>query len=62
MSFCTEAQKRMSKEAMAVLFEHSRGAPGVLLPMFRTVIKRSPESGKIPPERVDDIVQDWDMR
>ena len=57
-----EAQKRMGKEAMGVLFEHSRGAPGVLLPMFRAVLKRSPESGKIQPERVDDIVQDWDLR
>jgi hypothetical protein len=30
--------------------------------MFRAVLKRSPESGKISPERVDDIVQDWDLK
>jgi len=54
--------KRMSKKAMAVLFEHSRGAPGVLLPMVRAILRRSPNSGKIEPERVDEIVQDWDLR
>jgi type II secretory pathway predicted ATPase ExeA len=57
-----ETVKRMGEKAVDVLFEHSRGAPGVLLPMFRAVLKRSPESGKISPERVDDIVQDWDLK
>ena len=57
-----EAAKRMGKKAMGVLFEHSRGAPGVLLPMFRAVIKRSPKAGEIAPESVVDIVQDWDLR
>jgi len=47
---------------MDLLFERSRGAPGLLLPLFRTVLARSRGTKtKIDPLQVEEILERWDM-
>jgi type II secretory pathway predicted ATPase ExeA len=59
--FGTSDTKRICDEGMTMLFEHARGAPGLIVPMMRTILRRSPGKGKIAPEQLDDTLQRWDL-
>lgn len=52
---------RLKQEALSRLFEQGRGVPGLILPMFRTVLARSRPKGAIDPDAIEDILGDWDL-
>ncbi len=57
-----DATRRLCEQGMDLLFERSRGAPGLLLPLFRTVLARSRGTkAKIDPLQVEEILERWDM-
>ena len=55
------AAKRVCAAGRTALFEHARGAPGILVGMFRALLRRVPDKGKIEPEHVDETLQRWDL-
>ncbi|MEW6748051.1 MAG: hypothetical protein AB1486_35515, partial [Planctomycetota bacterium] len=53
---------RLCDEGKTLLFERARGAPGFLLPMFRSVLAAaSATKGKIDPAIVAEALQRWDL-
>lgn len=52
---------RLGSDSLSLLFEHGRGLPGQILPMFRTVLARSKSKGQIDPAGMEEILADWDM-
>lgn len=52
---------RFEAESLRLLFEHGRGLPGQILPMFRTVVARSKAKGRIDPQGVEEILADWNL-
>lgn len=55
-----KAANRLSEEAIAVLFEHSHGLPGRLLPYLDQVTVR-PGPGPISAEAALSAIQQWDL-
>jgi type II secretory pathway predicted ATPase ExeA len=54
--------KRLCPQGMTALFERAKGAPGLLLPMYRAVLGRTGAGkGKIEPEHVEDALDRWDL-
>ena len=53
--------KRLCEQGLSTLFERAGGVPGLLLPMYRTVLARAGTEGKIEPEQVDDTLERWDL-
>ena len=54
--------KRLCDQGMTALFERAGGVPGLLLPMYRAVLRRAGTGkGKIEPEQVDDTLERWDL-
>lgn len=53
--------KRLCTDGINALFEQARGAPGLIVPMMRTVLRRVPGKAKIAPEQVDETLQRWDL-
>jgi type II secretory pathway predicted ATPase ExeA len=60
--FGPEPPPRLDERGLSALFERAKGVPGLLLPMFRTVLTRTttPE-GSIDPIEVEDILQRWEL-
>jgi len=54
-------RKRLCEQGLSTLFERAGGVPGLLLPMYRTVLARAGTEGKIEPEQVDDTLERWDL-
>jgi type II secretory pathway predicted ATPase ExeA len=59
--FGTSAQKRLCDRSMATLFEHGKGAPGLILPLAKRVFSTITGKAKIEPEQVEDILQRWNL-
>jgi len=59
--FGAAAQKRLCERGIGVLFEHAKGAPGLVLPMARRVYAAASAKGKIEPEQVEDVIQRWNL-
>jgi type II secretory pathway predicted ATPase ExeA len=59
--FGSAAQKRLCDRSLAALFEHGRGAPGLMLPLAKRVYAASPGKTKIEPEQVEDILRRWNL-
>jgi type II secretory pathway predicted ATPase ExeA len=59
--FPSEQVKRLCDQGQSILFERSKGAPGILLPMFRCIHKAHPGKGKLDPAHVEDSLQRWDL-
>lgn len=59
--FEAPASKRLCEQGLTTLFERAGGVPGLLLPMYRTVLARAGTEGKIEPEQVDDTLERWDL-
>ena len=54
--------KRLCERGIATLFERAGGAPGVLLPMYRAVLRRAAAGkSKIEPEQVEDALERWEI-
>lgn len=54
--------KRLCERGLATLFERAAGAPGLLLPMYRAVLRRAGAGkGKIEPEQVEDALERWEL-
>jgi type II secretory pathway predicted ATPase ExeA len=59
--FGTALTKRLCPEGMRILFERGRGAPGVMLPMYRSVLREAPDKGRIEPTALEDRLHRWDL-
>jgi type II secretory pathway predicted ATPase ExeA len=54
--------KRLCDQGLSILFERAGGAPGLLLPMYRTVLRRAGAGkGKIDPEQVEEALERWEL-
>ena len=54
--------QRLCEQGLSALFEHAKGVPGLLLPMYRAILEHaSAESGPIDPSAVEDSLQRWDL-
>jgi type II secretory pathway predicted ATPase ExeA len=54
--------KRLCERGLTALFERAKGIPGVLLPMYRTVLARAGTGKtKIEPEQVEDTLERWSL-
>jgi type II secretory pathway predicted ATPase ExeA len=54
--------KRLCDRGLAALFERAGGVPGLLLPMYRAVLRRAGAGkGKIEPEQVEDALERWEL-
>ncbi len=51
---------RFSEEALSILFEHSRGLPGLLAPYIEIVLRSVPE-GPISGEAAEAAIQRWNL-
>jgi general secretion pathway protein A len=60
--FGAEQARRFCEPGLRKLFEHAKGAPGVVLPMCRRVIA-SAAAGKarIEPEQIEDALHRWEL-
>ncbi len=59
--FPTKAVKCLCEQGLSILFEHAKGVPGLILPMFRILHAEAKPSGTIDPAYVEDILQRWDL-
>ena len=60
--FTAGQSKRLCDQGLTALFERAGGVPGLLLPMYRAVLRRAGTGkGKIEPEQVDDTLERWDL-
>ena len=53
--------KRLCEQGLAMLFEHGKGSPGLILPMCRRLFATASGKARIEPECVDDALQRWDF-
>ncbi len=59
--FGAAAQKRLCERGTATLFEHGKGAPGLLLPLAKRVFAAVAGKAKIEPEQVEEVLQRWNL-
>lgn len=59
--FGSVAQKRLCERGMAAIFEHGRGAPGLMLPLAKRVYAAVPGKAKVEPEQVEDVLRRWNL-
>ena len=51
-----------TEDGLALLFERARGAPGLLIPMYRAILaKAGPSKAKVDPHDVEQILERWDL-
>lgn len=55
------AVKRLCERGLTALFEHAKGAPGILLPIARRLYATANGKGRIEPEQVEDALQRWNL-
>lgn len=53
--------KRLCDRGLRALFERGKGAPGVILPMYRAVLARAAAKGKIESGLVEESLERWDL-
>jgi type II secretory pathway predicted ATPase ExeA len=53
--------KRLCERGLRALFERSKGAPGVMVPMYRTVLSRAAPKGKIEANDVEETLERWEL-
>ena len=57
-----DSPQRLCEQGLGALFEHAKGVPGLLLPMYRTILEgASSENDPIDPATVEDSLQRWDL-
>jgi type II secretory pathway predicted ATPase ExeA len=56
------APQRLCEQGLGALFEHAKGVPGLLLPLYRAILEDAgAENGPIDPTAVEDTLQRWDL-
>jgi len=56
------APQRLCEQGLGALFEHAKGVPGLLLPLYRAILENaSGENDPIDPVAVEDSLQRWDL-
>ncbi len=53
--------KRFCEQGLGAIFEHAKGAPGLVLPMCRRVLATATGKGRLEPEQVEDVLQRWEL-
>ena len=54
--------QRLCQQGLAALFEHAKGVPGLLLPMYRAILEGADsENDPIDPAAVEDSLERWDL-
>lgn len=52
---------RLTDEGLTLLFEQGRGVPGLILPMFRTLLSKASGKGRIDPSQIEDTLTAWNL-
>lgn len=56
------AGRRLCEQGLSALFERAKGAPGLILPMYRAILSRAGAGkAKIDLEYVEDTLERWDL-
>ena len=56
------APPRLCEQGLSALFERAKGVPGLLLPMYRTLLAHAgSDHDPIDPTQVEDTLQRWDL-
>lgn len=55
-----KTEQRISDKALAILFEHSRGLPGLLVNYLDLLVTEQPK-GTIAPDTAQSLIQRWDL-
>jgi len=53
--------KRLDEGGLRALFERGKGAPGLLLPMYQSVLARAGAKGKIETGALEEALERWDL-
>ena len=53
--------QRLCDRGLHALFERAKGAPGMLIPMYRAILARAGAKGKIEAESVEESLERWDL-
>ena len=57
-----EGSGRLCEQGLSALFERAKGAPGLILPMYRAIFSRaSGGKGKVDVAYVEDALERWDL-
>jgi type II secretory pathway predicted ATPase ExeA len=57
-----DSPQRLCEQGLGALFEHAKGVPGLLLPMYRAILEHaSSDNDPIDPSAVEDTLQRWDL-
>ena len=60
--FGAQQGRRLCEEGLHMLFERARGAPGLILPMYRAVLARGgPGRAKIEIGAIEESLERWDL-
>ena len=59
--FSAAEARRLHEEALRLIFEQARGAPGRILPMVRTVLQKLPGKGRIEAAALEEILHQWEL-
>jgi type II secretory pathway predicted ATPase ExeA len=53
--------KRLDEGGLRALFERGKGAPGLILPMYQSVLARAGAKGKLETGSVEEALERWDL-
>lgn len=59
--FGSAQQKRLCDRGLAAIFEHGRGAPGLMLQPAKHIFAAAPGKAKIEHEQVEDVLRRWNL-
>jgi type II secretory pathway predicted ATPase ExeA len=52
----------LCEQGLSALFEHAKGVPGLLLPLYRAILEHAgSDTDPIDPIAVEDTLQRWDL-
>ena len=58
--FTKKKTERICEQGLRILFERSRGIPGLIVPMFRKLLAENTTNKLIEPLTIDDTLQRWE--
>jgi MSHA biogenesis protein MshM len=57
-----DSPQRLCEQGLCALFEHAKGVPGLLLPLYRAVLEHAgSDTDPIDPAAVEDTLERWDL-
>jgi type II secretory pathway predicted ATPase ExeA len=59
--FSAPVVSRLTDDGLTLLFEQGRGVPGLVLPMFRTLLSKASGKGRIDPSQIEDTLAAWNL-